>query len=139
MEKITGVNHFLNRLTEYYGASFKNESDKELWKSITLESIYNPNIDYDKLFKTLVKRAYNGNFIPDVKQINEAAIECYKQTNEPKWLHVKVYNPIYNAVTNTDCFLSGTTEEQMLKWYKKRFPNTEGWRIVEVYSLPEAV
>lgn len=132
MEAITGVNQFLNRLTEYYNASFGNGNDKELWKSITLEAIYNPNIDYDKLFKQLIREAYNGNFIPDVKQILEASKSCYKDSRSKKWLHVKVFNPLYNRITNGDCFPSGTTEEQMIKTYKKMFPNTEGWRIVEV-------
>lgn len=133
MNEVSGINDFLNRLTEYYSASFKNESDKELWKDYTLEEIYNPNVDYNKLLKVLIKRAYNGNFVPDVKQINEAATECYKPKKGSKWLHIKVFNPLYGSVTNTDCFPSGTTEEQIIKAYKKLFPNTEGWRIVEVY------
>ena len=132
MDKISGVNHFLNRLTEYYSASFANGNDKELWKNITLEAIYNPNIDYDKLFKLIIKNAYNGNFVPDVSQINEAAKECHKITNGKKWLHVKVLNPLYNCVTNNDCFPAGTTQEQMLKTYKSRFGG-EGWKIIEVY------
>ena len=133
MEAITGANQFLNRLIEYYSASFAIANDKELWKNITLEAIYNPNVDYDKLFKLLIKESYNGNFIPDVKQINEAAKSCYKSTEGKQWIHVKVFNPIYNAVTNTDCFPAGTSEEKILATYKKMFPNTDGWRIVEVY------
>lgn len=128
MHKVSGVNDFLNRLTDYYSASFKNDIDKELWKDYTLEAIYNTQVDYDKLLKLLIKRSYNGNFIPDVEQINEAAKECYKPMQTAKWLHVKVFNPLYNTVTNTDCFPAGTTEEQMLNAYKKIFPNTEGWR-----------
>lgn len=133
MEAITGINQFLNRLIEYYGASFSNGNDKELWKNATLEAVYNPNVDYDKLFKMLVKEAYNGNFIPDAKQINEAAKSCYKQGTANKWLHVKVFNPIYNCVTNHDCFPAGTTEQQMLNAYKRMFPDSDGWRIVKVY------
>lgn len=133
MNKVCGVNDFLNRLTEYYSASFKSDSDKELWKDYTLDEIYNPNVDYDKVLKLLIKRAYNGNFIPDVSQINDAAKECYKDTSAKQWLNVKVYNPIYGKITNTDCFPAGTTEEQMLKTYQKRFPNFEGWKIIEVY------
>lgn len=133
MSKVNGVNDFLNRLTEYYSASFKNNSDKELWKDYTLDEIYNPNVDYDKLLKLLIKRAHNGNFVPDTKQINEDAKECYKTTGQKKWLHVKVFNPLYNAITNGDCFPAGTTQEQMLNTYKKRFPNAEGWKILEVY------
>lgn len=135
MERIEGVNQFLNRLTSYYSASFKNDYDKEVWKDCTLDEIYNPNVDYDKLFKLLVKSAFNGNFIPDVSQIKEASNSCVKVNVEPmkKWINVRVFNPIYNAVVNTDCFPAGTTEAQMLAFYKKRFPNTDGWRIVEVY------
>ena len=133
MNRILGVNDFLNRLTEYYSASFKNESDKELWKDYTLDEIYNVNVDYEKLFKVLIRESFNGNFIPDVKQINEAAKSCYKTSTGKQWLHVKVFNPLYKTITNTDCFPSGTTEEQMINVYKKMFPNTEGWKIVEVY------
>ena len=133
MNKILGVNDFLNRLTEYYSASFKNESDKELWKDYTLDEIYNVNVDYDKLFKVLIRESFNGNFIPDVKQINEAAKSCYKNTGSKQWVHVKVFDPILNCVTNTDCFPSGTTEEQMIRAYQKMFSNSKGWKIVEVY------
>lgn len=133
MEQINGINQFLNRLTEYYNASFSNGNDKELWKSVTLEAIYNPNIDYDKLFKVLIKESFNGNFIPDVKQIIEASKSCYKDTQQKQWLHVKVFNPLYNCITNSDCFPAGTTQEQMLKTYQKMFPNVEGWKIIEVY------
>jgi len=133
MEKITTVNQFLNRLTAYYSSSFKNDYEKEIWKDCTLEEIYNPNIDYDKLFKILVKTAYNGNFIPDTKQINEASKGCYKSGESQKWINVKVYNPIYKCITNTDVFPAGTSEEKMIKTYEKMFPNTSGWQIVEVY------
>lgn len=131
MDKIEGVNQFLNRLTTYYSASFKNEYDKEVWKDCTLEEVYNPNIDYDKLFKLLVKTAYNGNFIPDVSQIKEASNNCIKADFKPeaKWIHVKIFNPIYNRVINTDCFPAGTSEQAILNTYKKRFGG-DGWRLV---------
>lgn len=133
MEKIDGVNQFLKRLTTYYSSSFKNEYEKEVWIDCTLDEVYNPNVDYDKLFKTLVKTAYNGNFIPDVKQILEASKGCYKTSETSKWINVKVYNPIYKTVVNTDCFPAGTSEEAILNTYKKMFPNVEGWKLVEVY------
>ena len=132
MDKITSVNQFLNRLTSYYSSSFKSDYEKERWKDCTLEEIYNPNIDYDKLFKVLVRTAYNGNFIPDTNQIIEASKGCYKEAETDKWLHVKVFNPIYNAVTDWDCFPAGTTEQTILNTYKHRFGG-EGWQIVEVY------
>lgn len=131
MNKVSGVNDFLNRLTEYYSASFKNESDKELWKDYTLDEIYNPNVDYDKLLKLLIRRAHNGNFVPDSKQINEDAKECYKATAQKKWLHVKVFNPLYKAVTNTDCFPAGTSEEAMLRAYNTIYPSKE-WKIIKI-------
>ena len=123
MDKIEGVNQFLNRLTSYYSASFKNEYEKEVWKDCTLDEIYNPHIDYDKLFKLLVKSAYNGNFIPDVQQILDASNQCVKADYQPenKWIHVKIYNPFLKTVVNTDCFPAGTSEQAILNTYKKRF------------------
>lgn len=131
MDKITSVNQFLNRLTSYYSSSFRSDYEKEVWKDCTLEEIYNPNIDYDKLFKILVKSAYNGNFIPDTKQILEASKGCFKETESAKWIHVKIYNPILKAVVNTDCFPAGTSESTILNTYKKRFGG-EGWQIIGV-------
>lgn len=132
MDKITSANQFLNRLTSYYSSSFRSDYEKEVWKDCTLEEIYNPNIDYDKLFKVLVKTAYNGNFIPDTKQILEASKGCFKETESAKWIHVKIYNPILKAVINTDCFPARTSEKAILNTYKKRFGG-EGWRLIEVY------
>lgn len=130
MDKILTVNQFLNRLTVYYSSSFKNDYEKEVWKDCTLEEIYNPNVDYDKVFKVLIRSALNGNFIPDAKQIKDACKGCYKEGQTSKWVHVKIYNPHLKTVVNTDCFPAGTSESAILNTYKKRFGG-EGWQIME--------
>ena len=92
------------------------------------------DIDYDKL-TDVFSQEYKDNFPPAPGVLSEMAQRCLKTKaiETKKWLHVKVFNPMYNAITNTDCFPAGTTEEQMLNFYKKRFPKSDGWRIVEVY------
>lgn len=136
MDKILTVNQFLNRLTVYYSSSFKSDYEKEVWKDCTLEEIYNPNIDYDKVFKVLIRSALNGNFIPDVKQIKDACKGCYKEGQASKWIHVKMKTPPdfgkkYGNGGNIDVFPSGWSSEKILNYYKKRFGG-EGWQIMEL-------
>jgi hypothetical protein len=92
------------------------------------------DVDYEKLFE-LFATEYKDKYPPTGAYIGELASRCLKQevVQAQKWLNVKVYNPIYKRVTNSDCFPAGTSEEKMLATYKKMFPNTEGWQIVEVY------
>lgn len=94
----------------------------------------NWNVDYEQLMD-LFSEEYKDNFPPAPGLLAEMAKRCAKQETKEtqKWLHVKVFNPLYNCVTNNDCFPAGTSEEQMIKTYKKMFPNTDGWKILEVY------
>lgn len=92
------------------------------------------DIDYD-LLMDIFSQEYKDGFPPPPGVLSEMANRCIRQEAKEasKWLHVKVFNPIYNTVTHGDCFPSGTTEAQMIKTYEKMFPNTQGWKIVEVY------
>lgn len=91
-------------------------------------------IDFEKL-ADLFAEEYKDNFPPAPGVLAEMAQRCLieKPLEAKKILHVKVFNPMYNAITNTDCFPAGTTQEQMLNFFKKSFPKFGGWRIVEVY------
>lgn len=92
-------------------------------------------IDFQKLLE-VVSKNNKKDFIPSVSEVLEWSKSCYKtefKKSANGWIHVKVFNPIYNCVTNTDCFPAGTSESAILNSYKKMFPNTDGWRIVEVY------
>ena len=123
---------FINRIIALYPHTIKDwEAQYDTYKRALKKSL---NVDYDKLMD-LFSEEYKDSFPPAPGLIAEMALRCLRQEGiEPqKWLHVKVFNPLYNTVTNTDCFPAGTTEEQMLNAYKKMFPNTQGWRIVEVY------
>ena len=91
------------------------------------------NVDYEQLMD-LFSEEYKDAFPPPPGILAEMANKCIKEDvkSVQQWLHVKVFNPLYNCITNNDCFPAGTTEEQMLKTYKKMFPNTDGWKIIEV-------
>ena len=133
LDKIQSVTQFLNRLTDYYGASFKNENDKEIWKDCTLDEIYNPSVDYDKAFKLILKRSYNGNFVPDISQILEATRECFKpETVKSRIKQVRFYNSITKETHCRDAFEGEMTEKQMIEW-KTAKTKQDGWQVIEVY------
>ncbi len=132
MDKIQGVNQFLNKLVNFYSASFKGENDKETWKDDVLEAVYNPKIDYDKLFKLLIKNSYNDNFIPSVAQINEAAKSCYLPGEKRKAifniraLNLKTREPCSRWASD-----KAITLEQAQKYLDKYEPGI--YRVLEVY------
>lgn len=132
MDKIQGVNQFLNKLVGFYSASFKNENDKEIWKDDALEAIYNPKIDYDKLFKLLVKNSHNGNFIPSIAQINEDAKNCYLTGEKVKTIfNIKAQNLKTGEPCSRWASDKPNTIEQAQKYLDKYEPNT--FRVMEVY------
>lgn len=128
---------FISMVIALYPHAIKDQNAQfDIYKRALKKSL---DVDYEALVD-LFSQEYKESFPPAPGVLAEMASRCLIQESQEtsKWLHIKVYNPLYNCITNRDCFPSGTTEEQMLNWYKKRFPNTEGWRIIEVYSLPEA-
>lgn len=128
------LNEFIDKLFNRYKCTSPDLNDKkDEYTSVLMTR--SGKVNFQKLLD-LIAREHSGDFIPNASKILEWATRCYKVEFKKEyrpWLHVKVYNPIYKTVTNTDCFPAGTTQEQMIATYKKMFPNTEGWKIVEVY------
>ena len=123
---------FISRIIALYPHAIKDQNAQfDTYKRALKKSL---DVDYEQLMD-LFAQEYRESFPPAPAILAEMANRCIKKEVQeaPKWLHVKVFNPLYNAVTNTDCFPAGTTEEQMLKSYQQMFPNIDGWRILEVY------
>lgn len=120
---------FLDELFEIYSNSWK-ENNKEVKQKQYWSILDRPNVDFDKLLKVVAEEYLEG-FIPPPAWLKDKIPMCLKHT-EGKWQQVKVYNPIYKTVCSNDCFPKGTTIEQMIKTYEKKF-NCTGWQILEVY------
>lgn len=120
---------FLDELFEIYSNSWK-ESNKEVKQRQYWTILDRPNVDFDKLLKVVAEEYLEG-FIPPPAWLKDKIPMCLKQT-AGKWQQVKVYDPRYKSVSSKDCFPKGTTIEQMIKTYEKKF-NCTGWQILEVY------
>ena len=121
---------FINRIIALYPHAITDKTAQY----DTYSRVLTNKVDYEKLLDIFAGE-YKDNFPPPAAILKEMSKRCLKQEDvqAQKWLNVKVYNPIYKCVTNSDCFPAGTTTEQMINAYKKLFPNTDGWKIVEVY------
>jgi hypothetical protein len=120
---------FLDELFEIYSNSWK-ESNKQIKQKQYWTILDRPNVDFDKLLKVVAEEYLEG-FIPPPAWLKDKIPMCLKHT-EGKWQQVKVYDPRYKSVSSKDCFPKGTTIEQMIKTYEKKF-NCTGWQILEVY------
>ena len=128
------LDEFIGKLFNRYKCMSPDLEDKKN-EYITVLISKCEKIDFQKLLE-MISKEHESDFIPTAGKILDWSHRCYKSAYKKSykpWLNVKVYNPIYGKITNTDCFPAGTTEEQMLKTYQKRFPNFEGWKIIEVY------
>ena len=124
---------FIDRIIALYPHTIK---DRDAQYDTYKRALKTDNIDYEKLMD-IFSCEYKETYPPPAAYLRELSLKCYKnKTNDKeeqkKWLNVKVYNPILKTITNTDRFPIGTSKEQMIKTYKKMFPNTNGWQIVEV-------
>ena len=120
---------FLDELFEIYSNSWK-EGNKQIKQKQYWTILDRPNVDFNKLLK-IVAEEYLEGFIPPPAWLKDKIPMCLKQT-AGKWQQVKVYDPRYKSVSSKDCFPKGTTIEQMIKAYEKKF-NCTGWQILEVY------
>lgn len=120
---------FLDELFEIYSNSWK-ESNKQIKQKQYWTILDRPNVDFNKLLK-IVAEEYLEGFIPPPAWLKDKIPMCLKQTAS-KWQQVKVYDPRYKSVSSKDCFPKGTTIEQMIKTYEKKF-NCTGWQILEIY------
>lgn len=126
------LDEFIDKLFKRYVCATDTDEKKEEYAS----NLFNLSgkVDFLKLLD-VVSRNNEKDFVPSVHDVLEWARSCYKseyKKTSSQWLQVRVYNPFYKKVVSNDCFPNGTTEEQMLKYYQKRFGG-EGWKIVEVY------
>ena len=121
---------FLDELFEIYSNSWK-ENNKQIKQKQYWTVLDRPNVDFDKLLK-IVAEEYLEGFIPPPAWLKDKIPLCLKQEGIGKWIQVKVYDPRYKSVSSKDCFPKGTTIEQMIKTYEKKF-NCTGWQILEVY------
>ena len=119
---------FLDELFEIYSNSWK-ENNKQIKQKQYWTILDRPNVDFNKLLK-IVAEEYLEGFIPPPAWLKDKIPMCLKHA-EGKWQQVKVYDPRYKSISSKDCFPKGTTIEQMIKTYEKKF-NT-GWQILEVY------
>ena len=120
---------FINRIIALYPHAIKDsKAQYDLYDRVLSKN----KIDFEKLMDIFANEYAEG-FPPAGAVLKEMASRCVKEEviQADKWLHVKVYNPFYKRVVNTDCFPAGTSEEKILAYYKKRFGG-EGWRIEEV-------
>lgn len=121
---------FINSIISLYPHSIKaHEKQFDAYKkSLPADG----KVDYEKVYEIYCTE-YKDSFPPPPGLISEWARRCIKAdySAASKWINVKIYNPFYKTVVNTDSFPAGTSEEKMLNYYKKRFGG-EGWRIEEV-------
>ena len=122
---------FINRIISLYPHAIV---DKQAQFDTYNRALSKNKIDFDKLMDIFAQE-YKDSFPPPAAILNEMSLKCCMEeeiSQAQKWIHVKVFNPIYNAVTDLDCFPAGTSEKVILNTYKKRFGG-EGWRLIEVY------
>lgn len=121
---------FLDELFEIYSNSWK-ESNKQIKQKQYWTILDRPNVDFNKLLK-IVAEEYLEGFIPPPAWLKDKIPLCLKKEGISKWIQIKVYDPRYKSINSKDCFPKGTTIEQMIKTYEKKF-NCTGWQILEVY------
>lgn len=120
---------FIKKLMSRF--SFYIEKDPEGTFYDTYTRVLTNKVDYDKLWDKFVNE-YAEKTPPTGVQIKQMAQGCLKEyAPSSDWASVKVYHPLYKCITN-DAFPKGTTEEQALKWYEKKF-NCTGFKILEIY------
>lgn len=116
---------FINRIISLYPHAIKDgKAQYDLY-----DRVLSNKIDYEKLMDIFANE-YRESFPPPGAVLKELAARCIKEdvVQADKWIHVKIFNPIYNRVINTDCFPAGTSEQAIINTYKKRFGG-EGWRV----------
>lgn len=130
VEKKLCVSSFLRQIVALYSASFKTKDEIDIYKSAVIDLTKDISLDFKKLYKLIVAE-HNSNFAPAPAKIKDFAQQCKTQKGqEQKYRHPKIYNPIYKKIISTDCFPTGTTDEQIIKTYENMF-NCTGWKIIE--------
>lgn len=125
------IKSFTNKLFLLYPNSF-NAQNEFIKKRQYIIALDNPKVDFEILLDRIAKY-HKSEFMPTPAWLKEESKHSYKKefrNSEKTWRHLKIYNPIYKEVQNTDCFPPNTTDSQILKTYEKLFPNTQGWEIV---------
>ena len=122
---------FIKKVLSLY--TFITNKDEEGSYYDSYSRVLTQKIDYEKLFD-LFANSHNDKFPPPAAQLKELSKSCYLDNaiSAGGYVQVKVYDPRYKSVSSKDCFPKGTTIEQMIKTYEKKF-NCTGWQILEVY------
>ena len=122
---------FIKKVLSLY--SFVTDKDNEGSYYDTYSRVLTRKIDYEKLFD-IFSSEHKDKFPPTAAWLKEMSKSCYLDDaiSAGGYVQVKVYDPRYKSVSSKDCFPKGTTIEQMIKTYEKKF-NCTGWQILEVY------
>ncbi len=120
---------FIRKLLSRY--SFYIEKDPEGTFYDTYTRVLTNKVDFEKLWDKFVNE-YAEKTPPTGVYIKQLAQSCLKEyIPSADWVSIKVYHPLYKCTLN-DGFPKGTTEEQALKSYEKKFDCT-GFKILEMY------
>ena len=122
---------FIKKVLSLY--SFVTDKDDEGSYYDTYSRVLTKKIDYEKLFDIFASE-HKDKFPPTAAWLKEQAKLCYLDyaISAGGYIQVKVYDPRTKAEHKRDCFPKGTTIEQMIRTYEKKF-NCTGWQILEVY------
>ena len=122
---------FINRIIALYPHAITDKTAQY----DTYSRVLTNKVNYEKLLDIFANE-YKDSFPPPAAILKEMSERCLKQeiVKAQKWKHIQVIPPAGVKMTNNgrDCFPAGTTERQMINAYKKLFPDSDGWRIVEV-------
>lgn len=123
------IYEFVNNLFLLYPNSY-NKENADLKKQRYIKTLNNPKTNFNKLLD-YISDNHKSEFMPTEAQLKEWSRHCYYAGSADKWLSVTVYNPIYKYIVN-DCFQAGMSKDEILNSYKKKFPDTTGWEILEI-------
>lgn len=124
------IYEFVNNLFLLYPNSY-NKDNADLKKQRYIKTLNNPKTNFNKLLD-YISNNHKSEFMPTEAQLKEWSQYCRYTENASQWISPTVYNPIYEREYKGDCFPKGTTEEQILKFYKNKSPDTAGWEILEI-------
>ena len=122
---------FIKKVLSLY--SFVTSKDEQGSYYDTYSRVLTKKIDYEKLFDIFASE-HKDKFPPTAAWLKEQAKLCYLDNaiSAGGYIQVKVFDPRTKVEHKRDCFPKGTTIEQMIKTYEKKF-NCTGWQILEVY------
>lgn len=128
MNKVEFIEKLVSRFS-YYTEKDTKDSFKD-----TYERVLTKKINYEVLWNKFCNE-YESKTPPTGVELNRMAKTCYLEEAEKEyaqWVQVEAYNTETKQIENKDVFEVGTTIEEMIKTYEKKF-NCSGWKILRVY------